>query len=55
MIFQIVYGGDIFSTETRDTLLSGQLKDGQKYDILKGPAVSCALTYQGLCLAAKNE
>ena len=33
----------------------GQLKDGLKYDIVKGPAVSCALTYQGLCLAAKNE
>ena len=43
------------STETRVTLLLGQLKDGLKYDILKGPAVSGALTYQGLCLAVKNE
>ena len=33
-IFQIAYGGDIMSTETRDTLMLGQLKDGLKYDIL---------------------
>ena len=54
-IFQIAYGGDIFSTETRDTLQLGQLKYGPKYDIVKGPAVSCAMTYQGVSLAAKNE
>ena len=54
-IFQIAHGEDILSTETRDTLQLGQLKDGLKFDIVKGPAVSCALTYQGLCLFTKNE
>ena len=54
-IFQIAYGGDIMSTETRHTLLLGQLKEGLKYNIFKGLAVSGALTYQGLCLAVKNE
>lgn len=43
------------STETRDTLLHGQLQEGLKYEILKGPAVSGAPTYQSLCPAAKNE
>ncbi len=43
------------STETRDTLLHSQLKDGLKYDILKGSAVSGAQSYKSLCLATKNE
>lgn len=42
-IFQISYGGDIMSSETRDTLLLSQLKEGLKFEILKGPAVSGAL------------
>lgn len=54
-IFQIAYGGDPMSAETRDTLLHGQLQEGLKYEILKGPAVSGAQSYTGLCLAAKNE
>ena len=43
------------SHETRDTLLHGQLQEGLKHDILKGPAVSGAQSYKNLCLAAKNE
>ena len=53
--FQIAYGGDNMSPETRDTLLYGQLQEGLRYDIAKGPAVSGAESYRSLCLAAKNE
>jgi len=31
------------------------LQEGLQFDLLKGPAVSGAQSYQGLCLAAKNE
>jgi len=53
--FQVAYGRDLMLTETRDTLLHSQLQEGLQYDLLKGPAVSGAQLYQGLCLAAKNE
>lgn len=43
------------SQETRDTLLHGQLQEGLKYELMRGPAVSGAQTYKELCLAAKNE
>jgi len=43
------------STETHDTFLHSQLQEGLQYDLLKGPAVSGAQSYQGLRLAAKNE
>ena len=53
--FQVAYGRDPMLTETRDTLLHSHLQEGLQYDLLKGPAVSGAQSYQGLCLAAKNE
>lgn len=53
--FQIAYGRDKMSTETRDTLLYGQLQDGLKHEIMRAPAVSGAGTYQELCLATRNE
>lgn len=53
--FQIAYGRDKMSTETRDTLLYGQLQDGLKHEIMRAPTVSGAGTYQELCLATRNE
>ena len=53
--FQIAYGRDPMSAETRDTLLHSQLQEGLRYEILKAPAVSGAQSYKELCLAAKNE
>ena len=41
--------------EARSTLLHGQLQDGLKYEIMRSPAVSGALTYKEVCLAARNE
>ena len=53
--FRVAYGRDPMSTETRDTLLHGQLQEGLKYELMRSPAVSGAQTYKELCLASKNE
>ena len=53
--FRIAYSRDNLSVETRDVLLYGQLQDGLKPDLMHNPAVSGALTYQELCMAARNE
>ena len=52
--FQIAYGRDKLKPETRDTLLYGQLQEGLKYKLVRGPAVSGAQTYKELCTAAKK-
>ena len=54
-VFRRAYGKEQISTETRDTLLHGQLQGGLSDALIKAPAVSGALTYQELCVAAKNE
>ena len=53
--FRRAYGNDAMSSEMRDTLLFAQLQEGLQYDIMKAPAVSGALGYQALCVAAKSE
>ena len=53
--FQIAYGGDNMSKETRDTLLHGQVQEGLRDEIMRSPSVSGAQTYKELCLASKNE
>ena len=53
--FNVAYGREGMSVETRDTLLHGQLQDGLKHDLMQAPAVSGAQTYQELCFAARNE
>ena len=53
--FRIAYGRDKLSTETRDTLLYGQLQEGLCYDLVRAPAVSGSQTYTELCVSAKNE
>ena len=47
--FQITFGRDQLSTETRNTLLHGQL-----YTLMKAPAVSGAQSYPELCLTKKS-
>ena len=54
-LFQLAYGRDPISGETRTTLLYGQLQEGLKHRIMESPAVSGATDYQSLCLAAKAE
>ncbi len=54
-LFQLAYGGDSLTCETRDTMLHGQLHGGLRYDVVKSPAVSGAQSYQELCLAARQE
>ena len=49
------YGHDTMLSETRDALLYAQLQEGLRYDLMKPPAVSGALNYQALCVAAKSE
>ena len=53
--FRAAYGRDPMSVETRDALLYGQLQDGLRVQLMRGPAVSGARSYQELCIAAKNE
>ena len=53
--FQTANGRDKMSVETRDTLLYGQLQEGIRLQLMRGPAVSGAKDYQELCMASKNE
>lgn len=53
--FHRAYGRDTMLSKTRDTLLYAQLQEGLKFDLMKAPAVSGALTYQALCVAAESE
>ena len=54
--FQIAFGRDPMSTETKNVLLYGKLQDGLRIDLVsKAPAISGAQNYQELCMAARNE
>ena len=53
--FQIAYGHDSLSLETRETILYGKLKEGLKFSIMKSPTVSRCQSYKDLRIAAKNE
>ena len=50
--YRKAYGRDGMSSETRDTLLHGQLQEGLQYELMKSTAVSGAQAYQELCFAA---
>ena len=51
--FQLAYGRDKISSDTRSTLLHSQLQEGLRYCILQTPTVSGAQTYSALGLAAR--
>ena len=53
--FQVAYGRDRMSAETKETILFRQLQEGLRMELLRGPAVSGALGYKILCAAAKTE
>ena len=53
--FQVAYGHENLTTETRDTLLYGQLQAGLKLILMESPAVSGSLSYKQLCAAGKQE
>ena len=51
-MFQITFGHDPMSAETKDVLLYGKLQDGLRIDLVsKAPAISGAQSYQELCIA----
>lgn len=54
-LFQVAYGRNGLSVETRQTLLYSQLQDELKYSLIKSPAVSGADSYTQLCITAKHE
>ena len=54
-IYQIAFGRDDLSAETRDMLLYGQLQEGLSYSLIESPSVSGAQSYRELCIAAKKE
>ena len=53
--FHIAYKNDTLSRDTREAFLYGQLQDGLHPELMHNPSVSGALTYQKLCMAARNE
>ena len=53
--FHIAYKNDTLSRDTREAFLYGQLQDGLHPELMYNPSVSGALTYQELCMAARNE
>ena len=52
--FNVAYGREGMSAETRDTLRHGQLQDGLKHELMRAAAVSGAQSYKELCLAARK-
>ena len=54
-IFRIAHGKGMMATESREALLHGQTQEGLLLKLMESPAVSGALDYKSLCLAAKNE
>ena len=53
--FQVAYGRDKMSQETRETILHGQMQEGLRLELLRSPSVSGALSYRELCVASKTE
>lgn len=53
--FQIAYGHEKLTAETRDAFLYSQLQAGLKLALMESPAVSGSLSYKQLCIAAKQE
>ena len=53
--FQIAYGHEGLTPETRDAFLYSQLQAGLKLILMESPAVSGSQTYKQLCVAAKQE
>ena len=53
--FQIAYGREGLSSETRDTLLYSQLQEGLSYNLMKSPVLSGSDSYKQLCVSAKRE
>ena len=54
-VYQTGFGRENLSKETREMLLFRQLHKGLSYILMELPAVSGALNYKELCLAAKRE
>ena len=54
-LFQVAFGGDRLSRETREAFLYGQLQEGLRLQVMRSPSVSGAQTYKELCMSAKNE
>ena len=53
--FQIAYGHERLTLETRDAFLFSQLQAGLKLTLMESPAVSGSSSYRQLCVAAKQE
>ena len=53
-VFHIAYGWDKMSLETKEAILFGQLQEGLRMELLRGPAVSGALGYKEGMLVPKE-
>jgi len=54
-VFQMGFGCEHLSIETREMLLYGQLPEDLLYALMESPSVSGAQSYKELCLAATRE
>jgi len=54
-VFHIAYGHEKLTVETQDAFLYSQLQIGLKPTLMESPAVSGSLSYQQLCITAKEE
>ena len=53
--YQLAYGRNKLTAETKEAILFGQLQGGLSYQIVKSPAVLGSQSYKGLCAAANAE
>lgn len=53
--FHVTYGHDKMSNEMKEAILFGQLQEGLRLELLRGPAVLGALGYMELWVATKGE
>lgn len=54
-MFQVAYGKESISTETRDMFAQSQLQEGLSYELMQSPVVSGAVTYPELCMLGGQE
>jgi len=53
--FQVAYGNDKMSTDTREAILYGQLREALSLELMKSLSVSGAISYKELCIYVSKE
>ena len=53
--FRVAYGSDKMGKEAKEAIKFGQLQEGLRLELMRSPAVSGAMSYQELMMAALTE